>query len=445
MTSVLLISNYYPPTHTAGTEQRTFGYATTLANWGHQVQVLCAGSWDRGDEHWNGFVDETDQGVQVRRVHMNWTLAPDPNTYLYRNPQVALCLKEWLAEWKPDIIHVTSCYTLSATVLEVAQSVGIPVVVTLTDFWFLCPRLSLLRSNGQLCDGQTTSLTCTQCLMADSRGYGFVNRVLPDALLAPMVMQMSKMPSLSRMRGLRGLALNMVDRKHYLKKMLNQVDQVLAPSTHLAQLFQASGLSQEIKVIHSGHDLAWLADTPPKSHSEHIRFGYLGQIMPSKGLHTAIQAFLQGVPPSSATLSIWGDFNKSASYTEELRDLINGREKDVRFEGPYQRAELGAVLSDIDVVVVPSEWHENNPRVCHEAFACRTPVIGSNVGGIVEFIKDGQNGLIFDRGNVESLADKVQQLVSNPAMVEALRNGIGPVKSISDEVRELLEVYEQVQ
>lgn len=68
-------------------EPRTTPIASrALSEKGHFVQVLCAEGWDRGRHHWNGYVDETYNGIAVRRLLLNWAKAPDPNRYLYDNP-----------------------------------------------------------------------------------------------------------------------------------------------------------------------------------------------------------------------------------------------------------------------------------------------------------------------------------------------------------------------
>ena len=85
---VLLISGFFPPEHVAGSEKRTYGYAKALLARGHEVQVLCAGTWDQGKKHWNGYVDDQYNGIPVRRLHLNWKLAPDPNRFLYQNPAI---------------------------------------------------------------------------------------------------------------------------------------------------------------------------------------------------------------------------------------------------------------------------------------------------------------------------------------------------------------------
>jgi len=60
---------------------------------------------------------------------------------------------------------------LSAGALEGAVAAGIPTVASLHDFWFFCPRLTLLRSNGERCEGEATAADCAWCLMAERRRY----------------------------------------------------------------------------------------------------------------------------------------------------------------------------------------------------------------------------------------------------------------------------------
>ena len=79
-----------------------------------------------------------------------------------------------------------------------------------------------------------------------------------------------------------------------------------------------------------------------------------------------------------------------------------------------------------------------------EAFASRTPVIASNVGGISEFVKHEVNGLLFERGNIDDLANQLQRITDEPGLLERLREGVPPVKRIEEEVTELELIYQQL-
>jgi len=441
---ILLVTSFFPPTHTAGTEKRTLGYAVSLQKLGHDVQVVCVGKWDEGDRYWNGYVDEIHQQIPVRRIQLNWTLAPNPNQFLYYNPIVEEYLGNWLTQWKPDIVHITSCLTLSASVIQSAKDKNIPVVLTLTDFWFICPRVNLLKGDGSLCDGQTTAWDCLKCKLWDAGIYHGLSSIFPENINEKILTWASQHPNINRVRGLRGMALDMEHRKAYLSKMLQMADCITAPSTLLGDIINANGLHQNIKVIYSGHDLAWMKNLPPKKPSSLLRIAYIGQIIPIKGVHILLSAFCAVDFENQAELLIFGDSNKDRMYFQRLEETSVGHESVVKFNGAFSHEHLGIILSGIDVLVVPSLWYENNPRVIQEAYASKTPVIASNVGGISEFVKDEVNGLLFERGDVDDLAGQLRRFIDEPGLLETLKTGIPNVKNIDEEVHELEQIYQEL-
>src|SRR5262245_31833720 len=214
---ILLISNGYPPHRWAGTETYTAGVAQELSTRGHQVHVLCAGEWETGNAYWNGSSDELQHGVEIRRLHLNWSKASDPSGYLYNNPVVGKYVSQYLRELQPDIVHVTSCETLSASVLQSVHDNSIPLVLSLTDFWFLCPRINLLRSDGANCSGVTTAWDCLRCQLLGKRAYEWTRRICSEPLTSRILIDVSRHPFLTSRRGLRGFACDMDDRKVFLR------------------------------------------------------------------------------------------------------------------------------------------------------------------------------------------------------------------------------------
>jgi glycosyltransferase involved in cell wall biosynthesis len=78
---------------------------------------------------------------------------------------------------------------------------------------------------------------------------------------------------------------------------------------------------------------------------------------------------------------------------------------------PEMRAFFGAA----DLSLVPSVWHENSPVVIFENFQMGTPVVGSDFGGIPEFIEPGATGYLFPRGDSAALAERVIRHFARPA------------------------------
>ena len=441
---ILYISNGYPPWQWAGTETYTAGLAKGLRAAGHDVQVLCGGHWSRGERYWNGVVDEVVDGVPVRRINLNWTKAPDPARYLYDDPESAAFLRGYLAEVQPDVVHVTSCERLSAGVLPVVKEAGLPLVLSLTDFWFLCPRMSLHRSDGANCDGQTSAWDCLECTLRHSRVYRWADRVLPDQAKRHSLLAISRRPEWTRLRGLRGMAADMTARKSFLHWALTLPDRRLTASRFVRDRFVANGVKAPIDLHPYGHDLSWLKEPAANTETAEFRIGYIGQMIPIKGVHLLLQAVARLTTGGCAPIRVklYGDPNKLPTYGEQLADLASALPH-VEFCGTYPREAGAAIFDGLDVLVVPSLWYDF-PLVIHEAFATKTPVIASRLGGMAESVQDGVNGLLFTPGDVDDLARQLARLVADRTLWRRLRANIGPVKSVATEVRELVSMYEEL-
>jgi glycosyltransferase involved in cell wall biosynthesis len=438
---ILLITNGYPPGRWAGTETYTAGLAEELTARGHFVQVLCIGDWEDGDAYWNGVSEDVQNGIQVKRINLNWTRSPDPFGYLYDNPVVGMYLENLLQAESFDLVHVTSCETLSASVLRVAKASGLALVLSITDFWFLCPRINLLHANGSNCSGQTPPTDCLDCLLQDSKWYKFSQKMLPENMLLPLLNQISQYPIMTRQRGLRGMAGNMAERKAMLKSALTLPDLRITASGFVRDIFVSNGVTVPIEVNPYGHNLDWLKKYTGKSESPQIRFGYIGQISEAKGVHLILQA-LSHLPQSyleKLSVVIYGNLAHAPPYGQRIKDLAAPL-PNVRFGGTYSHADSAGVFSEIDVLLVPSIWYDF-PLIIYEAFATQTPVVATNLGGMAESVSDKLNGLLFERGSTTDLACQMQKLIDEPELLKHLRLGIPKVKTNIAEVDELEKKY----
>src|SRR6185369_6110645 len=112
----------------------------------------------------------------------------------------------------------------------------------------------------------------------------------------------------------------------------------------------------------------------------------------------------------------------------------------VSFCGTFPNDRIGEIIADIDVLVVPSIWYENTPLVIYSAQAAGCPVIASNLGGMSEVVHHGENGLLFEPGDVSGLAELFNSLVLDRELVGRLsRNAMTP-KSIPEYVDDLVGV-----
>lgn len=441
---ILLVSNGFPPHQWAGTETYTAGIAGELRARGHHVQVICGGEWTEGAGYWGGAVDEAYDDIPVCRLNVNWTKAPDPFRYLYDNPEVARFLHWFLAETQPDLVHVTSCERLSASVIRVAKAAKVGVVLSLTDFWFLCPRITLLRPDGENCDGQTSAWDCTRCLAQNAKIYRWPRLMLSEAGVGRLINTVSRFSLLTRQRGLRGMIGDMAARKRMLSELFAAADYRITASRFVRDTFLHNGFDQPMKLQPYGHDIGWLDSYPGKRSSSQLRIGFIGQIIEPKGVHLLLQAvaLLQAPYGEQIAVRIYGNIKKSVEYSNYLLQLAADL-KHIEFRGTYHHAQSGAVFAEIDLLVVPSLWYDF-PLIIHEAFAAGTPVIATNLAGMAEAIDHEVNGLLFARGDVEELAAHLRRVLDEPTLLQHLQSGIKPVKTINQEVNELESIYHQV-
>ena len=90
----------------------------------------------------------------------------------------------------------------------------------------------------------------------------------------------------------------------------------------------------------------------------------------------------------------------------------------------------------------PESPYENAPGVVFEAFAAKVPVVATDLGGMSEFVRHEENGLLFGLEDAEDLARQLRRLAEEPGLLEKLRGRIGHVKTVEQYAEELEELYD---
>jgi D-inositol-3-phosphate glycosyltransferase len=158
----------------------------------------------------------------------------------------------------------------------------------------------------------------------------------------------------------------------------------------------------------------------------------LGRLVPRKGVDTVIAA-LAGVP-DARLLVAGGPPAPLLAQDPEVRRLrgiadsagVAGR---VTFLGQVAHDDVPALLRTVDVVVL-DPWYEPFGLVALEAMACGAPVVVSAVGGHLDTVPDGIVGLLVPPQDAAALAERLRQLLADPAMRAALgRAGVARARS----------------
>jgi glycosyltransferase involved in cell wall biosynthesis len=442
---VAYVLHQFFPRHITGTETYTYGLAKAMRERGHQVSVLCYEHSHFEGIPLQGIIDDTYDGIPVRRLCYHQKLAPNPVYYEYYNPLMGEWAQAFFHEQSPDVIHFTHCAFLTSAVIEAAQRLRIPTVLTLTDFWFICPRMQLLQENEELCEGPEGEADCLKCyLPAFLNPYKKHLRFFPPAaqkalfhlrLFMKSILALNRAPHYGALRAA-------LQRKPFLQQMLEKVNKIIAPSRFLQEMYTKNGVNASaLRYLSFGLDTSHLQGHK-KTPADRLRIAFIGTLTAHKGCHILVEAF-RGIESDRLRLAIYGNTDQFADYTARLKKQI-GEDERIALQGTFPPEDLGKVFSEIDILVVPSIWYENTPLIVYSALATKTPVIATNLGGLTELIKPGVNGFLFEAGDAAGLKACMEKVVRSPDLIRRLEEQIEPVKNMEAHAEEILQEYRGV-
>ena len=319
-------------------------------------------------------------------------------------------IKRLIDDTKPDIAHLhLIAHEISPSILPVIKLAGIPVVQTLHDYKLLCPNTTFI-SNGRICEECKTHRYYQVVLNRCKRGSWAAS-------------------------GLAGLEMY----AHKAMRLYERyVDTYIVPSRFLQGKLEE--YSVPTPTLHLPNFLYLERFEPCYEPDDY--FVYSGRLVAEKGILTLIKAMDQ-VKRSHLFIAGAGDLE------DELKTYVKDHElQNVTFLGHLPSDKLISLVQKAQFSVMPSEWYENYSMSVIESLACATPVLGSHIGGIPEQIKDGWNGLLFDPGNVDQLAEKINYLLDNPqSAIEFGHNGRLQVERTNNPeiyYREIMSLYESL-
>ena len=162
-----------------------------------------------------------------------------------------------------------------------------------------------------------------------------------------------------------------------------------------------------------------------------------------KDHHTLLQALAQIGASQEWSLELIGTGPGQMEVADQVNEL--GFEDRVEFAGEVD--DVARRLSRGQLYVLTSNW-EGLPRSIIEAMRAGLPVVASNVGGVSEMVRDGENGFLVEPGNVEQLSERLQKVLSDPElrqrMGEKSRRYFEEGFRFEEMVEKTLEVYRAV-
>lgn len=188
-----------------------------------------------------------------------------------------------------------------------------------------------------------------------------------------------------------------------MKRIFGSPDIVVSPSQFLLDFYQQRGFFPESKAVVLPNP-APIIDRIPRTARQPgpLRLLFAGQLEEHKGIRFLLETLSSMEVPFE--LHIAGE----GSLSQEVADW-SSRDAQVIYHGFVSLRHLFDLFDLCDVTVVPSLCYENSPTVIYESFRAGVPVIASDIGGVGELITHGENGYLFEPGNVDALKEAIRQ------------------------------------
>ncbi len=418
---ILYVTHQFLPDYVAGTEILVHRTAREFARRGHGTEVFAGfPSVDAAENH--GRLDSyVYEGIPVYRSHYHRRFKiGDGNQMLeeYDNPFVLENFVRALEKSEPDLVHIYHLHRLSARIVEVCKASAMPVVFTATDYWAFCPTCQLFASDGRICPGPDRHMANCFRHMAEYAGMARWFDVVPDDVLGFFIRAGAS--GIWPKNTVRNILRALLDRPRLIRSMMAMTDEVQAPTRLLREMLVRFGLDErKIKTVPFGVEYPDAEIRRGEREGGKLRVGFIGSLLFHKGAHVLCEAVRLLSEDTPVQVDIYGSPKHRPDYARLLESIVGGDPR-VSFRGGFPPESLFPILGRMDVLAVPSLWHENTPLVVHSAQAACLPVIAADVDGIGEVVADEDNGLLFEKGNAEQLASILERLCRKPEILERL-------------------------
>jgi glycosyltransferase involved in cell wall biosynthesis len=400
------ICHGYPPEFHGGTEHYVQGLAQAQKKQGHSPLVIAG----RGLAC-SGVEREEYEGIPVFRLGKN--LLYHERWYHGFSPEILGELLQVLQDENINLVHIHHWMRLSFDLGAWVRAFGLPTVVTLHDLSTTCPRALRIQEGSKFCETEIGVEKCIPCVPREDwmrnedldfllDWFSFAQERelhVGGALLAPSQAQ-------------RDFLLNKVDKELKIKV----IPHGCLPSMKPLLESRRQGSLQK---------------------GEPLKLAYWGHIQPLKGVHLILEAVGRLDDPKRIKVLLWGEAD-DPFYASQLEEL--GQGLDLEWKQKFEPEDL--VNLEADIAVFPSLAHETWSFVLDEAFAKGLPVLCSNRGALPERV--GKAGLVFEAGDSASLAEKLQDILEHPALLEEFVEHLPSLQPMDGHAKELELIYREL-
>ena len=313
-----------------------------------------------------------------------------------------------LINYDINLIHIRHLLNHSFDLPEVAKKLGVPVVLSLHDFYFICPFYTLIDENNNYCAG-----ICTN----NSNCYNPL-KSLEDISSKNIITKW----------------------RNEVSKMFKFIDYFVTTADFVKDLFLSiySELNNDnFKVIEHGRDF-------PDLDQKLYEIPSLNE--PIKILCPA--NYLNIMKGSEVIKQIKQEDIGNNLEFHFLGNCRDGIEEFGISHGTFERDDFYKKVSEIkpSFVGIFSTWPETFCHTLTEAWSCGIPVLGSNIGVIKDRIQKTKGGWIMDINNPKSIYDNIISISSDLNEYEKILNNISKIyiKTTNEMAKEYLDIYKSL-
>ncbi|GAB4191187.1 MAG: glycosyltransferase family 4 protein [Phycisphaeraceae bacterium] len=310
---------------------------------------------------------------------------PDLLRYIYSRP-AAKALRQLIADFRPDVAHLHIYYgKLTASILPVLKSAGVPIVHTMHEYRQICPNYTLVHDDR--IDEACCGLNAWRAVVRRFNRNSFSR-----SALAVTEWYVSRLIGSQRL-----------------------IDRFIAISDFQKQKMIEHGVpAARVRRVYNFVEPADPSRPEEDDSSSPPYVLYFGRIERIKGVFTLAEAAaglervrIRIVGHGEAVEPLRAFLRRRAIRNVELIDFL---------EGDALRKMVRGSLA----TVLPAQWYEPFGLTVLESFSQQRPVIASRIGALPELIDDGADGLLVDPGDASQLREAIQSLADDPSRAEAM-------------------------
>ena len=343
------------------------------------------------------------QYVDDQKMIFKFYIGPVETMQIFYNKKFAALIEQILKAFEIDIVHVHHVMWMSLDIFQEAEKLNIPIVYTMHDYYAVCPVLSMVNLQNEVCTERIMEDECAACL---------------------------------------GNKKNIDEKINYISFWreeffynLQKCAKIIVPSESVKNtiLKYYPLFADKIEIIQHGIQLPDIPKEKYEKQEKKLKVAFIGDLGKQKGSDIIYNIITNG----NSDLFEWyliGGTGDSKLYHLKQRNLIK--------HGWYKKEELYSILEhyQIDLICILSLVPETFSYTFSEAMACQIPVLVTNIGALGERIrKDNVGWVVSYKASYSEILHLLEKIKNDQCVYDEKIKTLQQVHNIS--IHEMLLYY----